>query len=829
MKHIACSTAADPEVLRSVLDATRLFVVVVDSAGVVRATNRAVEQAAGYSEGLCNRPIWELAEFSSEQNLLRAAFDPIRADGVPRSSMFHLVSGSGQPRVVDWDIGVLPDETGGGTVVLTGIDLTDRLAADQHLRETETLQRLILDRLPAVVWTVDRNLRFTFSAGGGLTSLKLESGQVAIAGTSLFSYFQTNNHEHPAIAPHLRALEGQSETFEMPWFGRLYQSRVEPLRDRLDNIVGCIGLALDVTEQAKTAQALKTSEAQFRRLFEGNVIGILFWDEAGRITEANQAFLGLVGYTREEVVSGAVSWKEMTPPEYRLVDERAMAEVKATGRCTPFEKEYVAKDGTRIAVLIGVVLLEAPSEGATGLAFILDLREQMRLRHARDLLLMQEQSARIETELANARLSLLVEGSKRLSRSMNASDTLDTLAAVVVPGLADWSYVVHRGWDGGPALVASAHGDPNRQDLLRSLHACKPELEAPDGAARVFRTGEVALYEDISNDQLSPSRGWPIVGTRDPQHLYTLRELGMKSMLCVPIHGRSGVDGVMMLVSAADPHRYDHDDVVLALDLAGRAAVSLENGRLLSEALDSVRVRDDFLAVAAHELRTPLTSLLLQLQLLGRSVEHERPEPDTEAMRRVGAAENQARRLSLLIDRLLDVTRLAGNRLGIRLEALDLRQLMDGILNTLGPDLERARCTLELNMPEHVAGRWDRMRIEQVLTNLLSNAIKFGAGRPIEVNVEADAENVRISVRDHGIGISREDQVRIFDRFERAVSSRHFGGLGLGLYISVQILRAHHGSLRVESAPGQGSCFIVDLPRGLRRPAQATSITSAST
>jgi signal transduction histidine kinase len=135
----------------------------------------------------------------------------------------------------------------------------------------------------------------------------------------------------------------------------------------------------------------------------------------------------------------------------------------------------------------------------------------------------------------------------------------------------------------------------------------------------------------------------------------------------------------------------------------------------------------------------------------------------------------------------------------------------------MAADFQRAGCSVSVTMPEKVLGRWDRVRTEQVLTNLLSNAMKFGAGRPVEMKVEATNTSVRISLRDHGIGISREDQARIFGRFERAVPTRHFGGLGLGLYISVQILRAQQGSLRVESEPGQGACFIVDLPRNLER------------
>ena len=351
--------------------------------------------------------------------------------------------------------------------------------------------------------------------------------------------------------------------------------------------------------------------------------------------------------------------------------------------------------------------MEGPIQG---IAFVLDLREQVRLRNALDQLLAKEQRARIETETANARLLLLVEGSKRLSRTMNIDETLQTLASLVIPSLADWCYVVHRGWEGRPMLVASAHGDPTKEELLRRLHSCMPDPAAPEGAPRVFRTGEIALYNDITTEQLSPAPpAWPIVGTRDPEHLHILREVGMKSLLCVPIQAErsGGVDAVMMLASTANPHRYDEDDIILARDLAGRAAVSLENGRLLSEALDAVRARDDFLAIAAHELRTPLTSMLLNIQLLGKTIEQGRFDP-LAARHKVAVAETQARRLSALIDDLLDVARLSSNRLVLQVEELDLRQVVDGLLATLAADFQRAGCTVSVRMPEKVIGRWDR-------------------------------------------------------------------------------------------------------------------------
>lgn len=618
----------------------------------------------------------------------------------------------------------------------------------------------------------------------------------------------------------MQALRGEASTFRFDWMGHVFDTRVEPLRDRRDRIVGTLGLSFDVTEQARTAEALRLSEAHLRRLVESNVIGIVLWDARGSITEANEAFLQLLGFTHDELIAEKVSWRAMTPPEYTALDDRALDELRTNGRCAPYEKEYVAKDGTRVPVLIGAATFERSSDGADvdGVAFILDLREQVQLRAMRDRLLATEQRARLETEVANARLLLLVEGSKRLSRTMTAGDAIATLAAVVVPGLADWSYVVYRGTDGGPELVHAVHGDPNKQSLLAELRAFPSEPAAPEGAARVFRTGEAVLYSDITDDQLMPMPpAWPIVGTRDPGHLHVVRELGMRALLCVPIRGRNGAsDGVLSLVSAHDPRRYDAEDVLLAQDLAGRAAVSLENARLLAEALDSVRARDDFLAVAAHELRTPLTSLLLQVQLLGRTLRRE-PFDAAAGWHHVSAAENNARRLAGLVDRLLDVSRLAQHRMPIRLEDIDLVPLLRRVLAALANDVEAGGCTLEATMPESVTGCWDGARIEQVLTNLMSNAIKFGAGKPIEVALTATATQAQLTIRDHGIGISREDQARIFGRFERAVSTRHFGGLGLGLYVSAHILRAHHGALRVDSEPGQGACFTVELPRGNER------------
>jgi signal transduction histidine kinase len=145
---------------------------------------------------------------------------------------------------------------------------------------------------------------------------------------------------------------------------------------------------------------------------------------------------------------------------------------------------------------------------------------------------------------------------------------------------------------------------------------------------------------------------------------------------------------------------------------------------------------------------------------------------------------------------------------------VDLREVARGVLARFTLDLERAGCSASLRDGDRIVGRWDRSRVDQIVTNLIANAIKFGAGKPIEVVLGEDVGMAWLSVRDHGIGIDPARQEWIFERFERAVSNRHYGGLGLGLYISRRIAEAHGGSIRVQSAPGAGATFIVELPRG---------------
>ncbi len=238
----------------------------------------------------------------------------------------------------------------------------------------------------------------------------------------------------------------------------------------------------------------------------------------------------------------------------------------------------------------------------------------------------------------------------------------------------------------------------------------------------------------------------------------------------------------------------------------------------------AISLRDDFLSIASHELKTPLTSLLLALDSLKRfSLQKDAQKVVERLPLTIERSYRQMGKLTRLVDELLDVSRINSGQFTLTDEEVDLMELARDVCARLSEDAKRASCALVLHGVEKVIGRWDRLRIEQVVTNLVSNGIKYGPGKPIEIEVGEKDGYAVLSVRDYGIGIAEGDQARIFSKFERAVPNRNFGGLGLGLYIAHQIVDAHEGEISVESTVGAGARFSVRLPfaRGKRPKCQA--------
>ncbi|NOK02191.1 histidine kinase [Myxococcus xanthus] len=252
-------------------------------------------------------------------------------------------------------------------------------------------------------------------------------------------------------------------------------------------------------------------------------------------------------------------------------------------------------------------------------------------------------------------------------------------------------------------------------------------------------------------------------------------------------------------------------EVSLLQQRAQALEAEVQQRRQAEQALrEALHRRDEFLALAGHELKTPLTALQLQLQSLPSAAA--RKDGSGRLLERLDKAIRHTERLATHIDGLLDVSRIGEGQVPLMMEPLDLSRLVrDTVARAMTPAAE-ADCPIQLMAEVPVEGVWDPLRIQQVVGNLLVNAFKYGKGRPIEVRVDGAPDHARIIVRDHGIGIASEHQERIFHRFERAVPSSAFGGLGLGLYAARQVVVAHGGTLRVESELGQGATFIVELP-----------------
>lgn len=275
---------------------------------------------------------------------------------------------------------------------------------------------------------------------------------------------------------------------------------------------------------------------------------------------------------------------------------------------------------------------------------------------------------------------------------------------------------------------------------------------------------------------------------------------------CLPLHFEHETLGGIAF-SFFRPHHFDADDRAFIGLLAQSCTQGMERARLYERALEAIRARDDFLSVAGHELRTPLGALVLQTEFMLSAA-----EPFAAVRERSGPVLRSVRRLAKLADELLDVARIRGGRLRLELEPVELGSLVREVAPRTAEGLGRPASDLSIVASTPVEGRWDPLRIEQVVVNLVSNACKYGGGKPIEVRVGRSSNGAELVVQDHGIGMTPSDQERIFERFERAVTPHEYSGLGLGLWITREVVQAHGGRISVRSQVGKGSEFTVELP-----------------
>ncbi|HET9449761.1 MAG TPA: ATP-binding protein [Aggregicoccus sp.] len=530
-------------------------------------------------------------------------------------------------------------------------------------------------------------------------------------------------------------------------------------------------------------------------------VGLALLDPQLRLLRINAALAAIHG-TRVEAALGK-NLAEVAPelaPELR----RQVRRVLGTGQALqglPTSLEVPRGSGRWHHFLCSLYPLRVGEGEAAGVGLILlDISDQ-----------------RAAEQALHRSLELLADAGRRLFSSLDTQTTLQSVARLVVERLTDGCLVdlVDEGGQLKPAALA--HVRLEKEALLRELQCRHGPDTFGDARRRAVAQRSSLLVEAPSDALLSRA-------AQDPEHLRLLRELGPHHALIVPLRLGERVLGTLSFLQRAEAAPFTTDELALLEEVASRAALAIDHARLYREAQAAIRMRDEFIAVASHELRTPLTPLQMRLQALQRQLEV-LAETDL-AVRGLPSAiagmSRQVRKLAVLTDRLLDVSQASARRLHLELEPVDLREVVREVVSRSEEAAAAQDEHLELEAPEPVPGYWDRARLEQVVTNLLSNAIKYGRGRPVHVSVSAEGGQAHVVVRDEGIGIAPEDLERIFGKFERAVSERHYGGLGLGLYITHQIVDALGGCIRVQSEPGQGATFEVTLPQRLAQALESS-------
>lgn len=260
---------------------------------------------------------------------------------------------------------------------------------------------------------------------------------------------------------------------------------------------------------------------------------------------------------------------------------------------------------------------------------------------------------------------------------------------------------------------------------------------------------------------------------------------------------------------------FDQPQKDFMIALARQCAQAIHRSQLYDDAQKAIEVRDEFLSIASHELRTPLTPLKMQIQSVARQIKNDQGSTLTpeRLIKMVETSDRQISRLSVLIDDLLDVTRISSGKLSLNKEFFSMKEMVIDVVGQYAHQFKHTQSVVEVVIEDDMVGFWDKVRIEQVIINLLTNAAKYAPKQPILTKVTTHGNIVKVQVTDKGPGITKENHERIFKRFERVSDKQNIGGLGLGLYICKQIVEAHFGKIYVESVPGSGATFTVELPK----------------
>ncbi len=407
------------------------------------------------------------------------------------------------------------------------------------------------------------------------------------------------------------------------------------------------------------------------------------------------------------------------------------------------------------------------------------------------------------------RQRLLATAGWVMAASLDVESTAATVAELPVPLLGDWSVLELLTSDGDMRRAAATHADPLQQELTRALVSRRSPAAA---GAPVLRDSRAA--HEVEPQRVRNVTAWLNTNFTDSADRARADALGAAAVLSVPLRASGRAIGVLHLVRASVGATHSVEEVQVAEQYAGLAALALENARLYQEARQAVRERDDMLAIVSHDLRNPINAIVL---LTGAALDRNSATllEEDEVVSILAAA----RQANGLIQDLQDVSRISASRLRIEPRRMSLAELAEEVADQFKPVMADSALQFVRHIDEELPSVFaDGMRLQQVLSNLLGNAVRFTPhGGQVTLSLHKVNEMVRIAVRDTGPGILAEDVPRLFERYWQAPRLLRAGS-GLGLYIAKGIVEAHGGEIGVTSALGAGSEFWFTIPVPMRPP-----------
>lgn len=554
------------------------------------------------------------------------------------------------------------------------------------------------------------------------------------------------------------------------------------------------GIARDITERKRAEAEIQRSRKQIEIILQGVAESITAQDGQGNLIYANDAAAKTLGFDSPQALLDT-DVRELIK-KYEMLDEDR--------KPFPFERlpgRIACKEGRSASATICYHNKTTGEERWSVVKATPVFDDGGKVQFAINIF--QDITERRRAEIAQ---KFLAEAGGVMTSSLDYETTLASVARMAVPELADWCAVDLLEGERTLRRLAVAHVNPEKVAWAYDLHhRYPPDMDAPRGIASVLRTGKSQLYPEITDEML-------VRAALDDEHLRIMRDVGFTSALIVPLVTQGQTLGAITFITAESKRKYGTDDLVLAENLAHRAAIAIDNARLYRSAQEANRLKDEFLATISHELRTPLTAIMGWSFLL-RSGQID----EQNINRALETIERNARTQAQLIDDLLDVSRIITGKLRLDVRQIDPHSFVESAIEALQPAAGAKGVRIQKLMDTgaiQVAG--DPTRLQQVVWNLLSNAIKFTPrGGRVQVRLERVNSHIEIAVTDTGAGIDPEFLPHVFDRFRQADQkiTRQYGGLGLGLAIVRYLVELHGGTVQAASqGEGRGATFTVKLP-----------------